>query len=99
MEIEPLHEVYGAVTRQTFSGKPEGGWFPEQRITMAEALKAYTWGSAYVEGCEDDFGTLEAGKLADVIVVDRDLFNVEPSEIIDAEVELTISDGKIVYQK
>lgn len=99
VEIEPLHEVYGAVTRQTFSGKPEGGWFPEQRITMEEALKAYTWGSAYVEGCEDDFGTLEEGKLADVIVVDRNLFNVEPPEIIDAEVELTISDGKIVYQK
>lgn len=99
VEIDPLHEVYGAVTRQTLSGKPEGGWFPEQRLTMAETLKAYTWGSAYVEGCEQDFGTLEAGKLADVIVLDRNLFQVEPKEIIEAEVELTISDGAIVYEK
>lgn len=99
VEIEPMHEVYGAVTRQTFSGKPEGGWFPEQRITMAEALKAYTWGSAYVEGCEDDYGTLAEGKLADLIVLDRNLFTADPSEIIDSEVELTVFDGQVVYQK
>lgn len=99
VEIDPLHEVYGAVTRQTFSGKPEGGWFPEQRITLAEALKAYTWGSAYVEGCEEDFGTLEEGKLADVIVLDRNLFDVEPVDIIDGKVELTISDGRIVFER
>ena len=98
-EIEPMHEIYAAITRQTFDGKPEGGWFPEQRITLSEALKAYTWGSAYVEGCEEDFGTLEEGKLADVIVLDRNLFAVEPADMIDAEVDLTIFDGQIVYEK
>ncbi len=99
VEIEPLHEVYGAVTRQTFSGKPDGGWYPEQKITLAEALKAYTWGSAYIEGCENDFGTLEEGKLADIIVLDRNLFDIEPIDFIDGEAVLTMLDGQIVYQK
>ena len=52
-----------------------------------------------MEGCEDDYGTLEEGKLADVIVLDRDLFTVDPADMIDAEVELTVFDGQIVYQK
>ena len=98
VEIDPLHEVYGAVARQTFEGYPEGGWYPDQRITMAETLKAYTYGSAYVEGCEDEFGTLEAGQLADVIVIDRNLFEIEPAEILQASVALTVSDGRIVYR-
>ncbi|MDD3402043.1 MAG: amidohydrolase [Hespellia sp.] len=97
--IEPLNEIYGAITRQTFDGKPEGGWYPEQRITMAEALKAYTWGSAYCEGCEEDFGTLAEGKLADIIVLDKNLFEVEPKEILDTKVVLTMLDGNIIYEK
>ena len=96
--IEPLHEVYGAVTRQTFTGYPEGGWYPDQRITMAEALKAFTYGSAYAEGYEKEIGTLAPGKLADVIVLNRNLFAIDPAEILETEVTLTISDGQIVYK-
>lgn len=97
VSLEPMREIYSAVTRQTFDGKPEGGWYPEQRITMAEALKAYTWGSAYVEGCEQDLGTLEEGKLADIIVLDKNLFSVEPKDILKTKVVMTIMDGEIVY--
>lgn len=96
--LEPMCEIYGAVTRQTFEGKPEGGWYPKQRITLAEALKAYTWGSAYVEGCEQDFGTLEKGMLADIIVLDKNLFAVEPKEILETKVVVTIMDGEVVYE-
>lgn len=99
VEIDPLHEVYGAVTRQLFDGTPEAGWVPEQRITLAEALRAYTWGSAYCEGREDEVGTLEPGKIADVIVLSRDLFSEEPSAILDTEVELTVFNGNVVYEK
>ena len=99
VEIDPLHEVYGAVTRQLFDGISEAGWVPEQRITLAEALRAYTWGSAYCEGREDEVGTLEAGKIADVIVLSRDLFSEDPSAILDTEVELTVFNGDVVYEK
>ncbi len=96
--LEPMCEIYGAITRQTFDGKPEGGWYPEQRIKLAEALKAYTWGSAYVEGCEQDFGTLEKGMLADIVVLDKNLFTVEPKDILETKVVMTIMDGEIVYE-
>ena len=96
--IEPLEEVYAAVTRQLFDGTPEEGWVPEQRITMAEALKAYTYGSAYCEGVENQIGTLEAGKLADVIVLSKNLFEVEPKEILETTVDLTVFNGKVVYE-
>ena len=96
--LDPMHEVYGAVTRQLFDGTPAEGWVPEQRITLAEALKAYTWGSAYCEGMEDKIGTLEAGKVADVIVLDRDLFEVEPREYLESKVVLTVFKGNVVYE-
>ncbi len=99
VELDPLHEVYAAVTRQLFDGTPEEGWVPEQRITLAEALKAYTWGSAYAEGKEDELGTLEPGKLADVIVLSKDLFSVEPAEYLDTEVDLTVLDGKVIFER
>lgn len=98
VEIEPLHEVYGAVTRQLFDGTPEEGWVPEQRITLAEALAAYTSGSAYVEGMEDELGTLEPGKIADVIVYDRNLFEVPAKELLEAQVELTVFKGNVIYE-
>jgi predicted amidohydrolase YtcJ len=98
VELDPLHGVYAAVTRQLFDGTPEGGWTPAQRITLAEALKAYTWGSAYVEGHEDSVGTLAPGMDADVIVLSKDLFSVEPSAYLDTEVELTVFNGNVVYE-
>ena len=96
--LDPLYEIYGAVTRQLFDGTPEEGWVPEQRITLAEALKAYTWGSAYCEGMEDKIGTLEAGKVAAGIVLDRNLFEVEPREYLESKVVLTVFKGNVIYE-
>ena len=98
VEIDPLHEVYGAVTRQLFDGTPEEGWFPEQRISLAEALRAYTLNSAIAEGVEDQFGMLKEGLSADLIVLDRNLFAVDPKEILEAKVVLTMLRGGVVYE-
>ena len=96
--INPMYGLYAAVTRQTVNGKPEEGWFPDQRITLEEALKAYTWGSSY--GAFEDHlkGTFEVGKLADLVVLDTDLFSTEPSQWLNTKVSMTMVDGKVVYE-
>lgn len=99
VEIDPLHEIYGAVTRKMYNGMPEEGWFPEQRITLEEALKAYTYGSAYAEGKEDIIGTIEEGKLADIIAIDRNLFKEDAASLLKAKVVMTMYDGEIVYEE
>ncbi len=96
--INPLYGLYAAVTRQTVNGKPEEGWFPSQRIELEDALRAYTWGSSYGAFEEDIKGTLEAGKLADIVVLDMDIFNAEPSEWLKVNVRYTIVGGKVVYK-
>lgn len=97
--INPLMGIYAAVTRQTVNGEPAEGWFPDQRIPLEEALRAYTWGAAYGAFEEDRKGTLEVGKLADVAVLDTDLFETEPAEWLDAGFTHTILGGTIVYEK
>jgi predicted amidohydrolase YtcJ len=96
--INPMYGLYAAVTRQTLNGEPAEGWFPEQRLDLETSLKAYTWGSAY--GAFEDHlkGTIEAGKLADLVVLDTDLFNTTPEEWLKAKVNYTIVGGKIVYK-
>lgn len=97
--LEPMPSIYAAVTRQLFDGTPEEGWVPDQRITLAEALAAYTSGSAYCEGMEDTVGTLEAGKAADVVVLSKNLFDVEPAEILSTEVDVTVFNGNVIYER
>ncbi|MDD2568516.1 MAG: amidohydrolase [Clostridia bacterium] len=97
--INPFIGIYRAVTRLYNDGKPEGGWNPQEKLTMWETLASYTLGSAYMAHRDHELGSLEAGKLADIIAVDRNLFTLEPRAIMDAEVVLTMVDGKIVYQK
>jgi predicted amidohydrolase YtcJ len=96
--LNPMLTLYAAVTRATLDGKNPGGWFPEQRLTLAEAIEAYTMGSAYAEFREKEKGSLTPGKLADVVLLDRDLFAVPAQEIRDVKVRATIVGGKIVYQ-
>lgn len=97
--INPLMGLYAAVTRQTVKGEPAAGWFPEQRISLEKALRAYTWGAAYGAFEEDTKGTIEAGKLADFSVIDTDLFSTPPSDWLAAEIAMTIVGGKVVYEK
>ncbi|MCO6535636.1 amidohydrolase [Lactobacillus sp.] len=98
--IKPIWTIYAAVSRcEPTEGKPKGGYFREHAVTLAEALCAYTKWSAYAESFEQDLGTLEPGKLADVVVLDRNLFKVPTDEIRFAKVTLTMADGKIVYKR
>ena len=94
----PLVGIHAAVTRQRRDGTPAGGWYPEQRISVADAVRGYTTVPAAFYGQSDKMGTLTPGKKADMIVLDRDIFEVDPMEICNARVEMTIFDGRIVYR-
>ena len=96
--LEPMEEVYGAVYRMLEDGSNPEGWFPEERITMAEALRAYTYGAAYAMHAEDRIGTLACGKQADICVLDRNLFTCEPAEVLEATAALTMIAGKVVFE-
>ncbi|CAH0162294.1 N-substituted formamide deformylase [Peribacillus frigoritolerans] len=98
ISLNPMRQIYTAITRVDSSGNPQNTWHPEQKLTLAEALQAYTYGSAH--GCfrEHELGTIEEGKLADLVVLDRNLFGIPESEVLETKVELTINDGKVVYK-
>jgi predicted amidohydrolase YtcJ len=98
-EMHPKYLIYAAVTRQTLTGEPAGGWFPEQRITVEEAIRAYTINNAAAAFDADKRGSLEAGKLADITVFDRNLLKIPPADILNAEVTHTIVAGRLVFQK
>jgi len=94
--VSPLQGMYAAVTRQTLDGVPEGGWFPEERIDLETALRAYTVNNAWVAGEEDRKGRIAPGFLADLAVVDRDIFQVDPVELRDARILYTVAGGRVV---
>lgn len=94
---EPLVGIYAAVTRRTLDGANPGGWIPEQKISVEEALVAYTRDAAYASFEEEIKGSIEVGKLADIVVIDRDITAIPPEEIVDAEVRTTIVGGEVVY--
>lgn len=96
--LNPLASLKAAVTRETLDGKHPNGWHPEQKITLEEAIYAYTVGSAYAEFQEHVKGSLAPGKLADVVMLDRDIFAVNPSLLDQVKVVLTVVDGKVVYE-
>jgi predicted amidohydrolase YtcJ len=99
--LSPVYGLYAAVTRQTLKGEPREGWFPDQRLTIEEALEAYTRGPAWASFEEDRKGTLVPGKLADVAVFDLDLVETgrtRPSDLLKAKVLYTIVGGKLVYE-
>ncbi len=95
----PLMGIYAAATRRTLDGKNPDGWVPEQKITVAEAVHAYTVGSAYAEGDETIKGSIAPGKLADLVVLTEDIFYIDPVEIWNTRVDTTIFDGKIIYHR
>ncbi|GAB4527712.1 MAG: amidohydrolase [Anaerolineae bacterium] len=94
----PFWGIHAAVTRQRRDGTPPGGWYPAQRLTVAEAVWGYTMGPAYASGQTNLQGSLSPGKLADLIVLDRDIFDIPGEEIPDTQVELTVFDGQVVYR-
>jgi hypothetical protein len=96
--LNPLLGVYGAVTRRTLDDKNPDGWIPEQKITVGEAVRAFTWGSAYAEFQEKMKGTLIPGMLADFVILSEDIFTIDPVKIKDVKVVTTVVDGKVVYE-
>jgi predicted amidohydrolase YtcJ len=95
--LNPLSTIYAAVTRATLDGKNPNGWFPEQKLTVAEAVEAYTMGSAYAEFQEKQKGSIAPGKLADMVVLSDDIFSIDPAKIRDVKVLKTIVGGKVVW--
>jgi hypothetical protein len=96
--LDPVMGIYAAVTRRTLDGKRPGGWVPEQKITVEEAVRAYTTGSAYAEFAENVKGTITPGKLADLVILSRDIFKIDPVEIEKVRVTLTVTGGRVVYE-
>ncbi len=96
--LNPLLGIYAAVTRRTLDGKNPNGWLPEQKITVEEAVNAYTNGSAFAEFQENVKGSLTVGKLADLVILSDDIFTIDPINIEKTKVLTTIVEGKIVYE-
>lgn len=99
MSIDPIDTIYAAVTRSEFDGSPAEGYYRQNALTLGEALQAHTLGSAYIEGFEGRTGSLAEGKLADIIVLSGNPFEMDPMTLRDIEVETTIFDGRVVYRK
>ena len=97
--LNPLLTVYAAVTRATLDGKNPNGWFPEQKLTVSEAVEAYTTGSAYAEFQERDKGSITPGKLADMVILSDDIFSIDPARIRNVTVWKTFVGGKMVWDR
>lgn len=97
--LRPITGIYAAVTRRTIDDKNPGGWMPQEKVSVAEAVKAYTVNAAYAEFEENIKGSIAPGQLADLAVLSNDIFHMNPAEIDSTEVEMTIFDGKVLYQR
>ena len=98
-QVHPKYLIYAAVTRRALDGQPEGGWFPEERISVKEAIKADTINAAIAAFEDDKRGSLEANKFADLTIFDRNLLKIKPADILKAEVTHTIIDGRVVFER
>ncbi len=97
--LNPLLGIHAAVTRQDETGQPAGGWYPAERLTVAEAIEGYTLGPARLSGKADRLGSITPGKYADLVVLSDNLFAIEPAAIAEAKVWLTVFDGRVVYEE
>ncbi len=94
----PLWGIHAAVTRQRRDGSPDAGWYPDQCLTVAESIWGFTMAPALTSGQSSDLGSISPGKLADLLVLDRDILSIDPMEIAQTQVVMTIFDGQIVYE-
>lgn len=98
ISTDPIRGIHNAVNRRTIDGHPPGGWIPEQRVSLETALRAYTLSGAFASFEEKEKGSVEAGKLADLVLLSQDLFKIDPMDIHKTKVVLTIFDGKVIYK-
>ena len=96
--LNPIWGVYAAATRRTLDDKNPNGWIPEQKISVEETVRAFTWGSAYGEFQDHIKGTLAVGKLADFVVLSEDIFTIDPVKIWNVKVMKTVVNGKLAYE-
>jgi len=97
--LDPIQGIYAAVTRRTIDDMKPNGWVPEQKISLEEAIQGFTSGGAFAEFAEMSKGSIEPGKLADLVVLDKNLFEIPPEEIRTARVRMTILGGRVIYKK
>lgn len=97
--LDPLRGIFVAVNRTDLDGEPEGGWLPGEKVTLAEAIRAFTSGAAWASFDDQRKGTLARDMLADIVILSEDLFSLPPERLLEAEVVMTIVDGKIVYRR
>jgi predicted amidohydrolase YtcJ len=97
--VNPIPSFYASVTRKTLAGTPDGGHEPEEKMTREQALRSYTLDAAYGAFEEGIKGSIEPGKLADLVIFDRDIMTVDEMDILNARVSMTIVGGKVVYEK
>jgi len=97
--VNPLLGFYAAITRQDVEGNPEGGWYPEQRLTRDEALRSFTINAAYAGFEEKTRGSLEVGKWGDFVILSKNIMTIPPKEILDTEVIMTVLGGIAVYRR
>jgi len=97
-DVNPFFGLYSAVTRQDQKGNPPGGWYPDQKLTLAEAIRGFTSDAAYAAFEESSRGTIEPGKLADLTIVEGDLYNAPQSQLFSTKVRYTVVNGEIVYR-
>ena len=96
--LNPMLGIHAAVTRQDATNQPAGGWYPAERLTVAEAIEGYTLGPARLSGKADRFGSITPGKYADLVVLSHNLFEIDPPDIPTAAVRLTVFNGRVVYE-
>ena len=97
--LDPMLGLYAAVTRATLDGKNAGGWIPEEKITLAEAIEAYTMGSAFAEFQEREKGSITPGKLADLVILSDNIFQLKPEAIRNVKLQTTIVGGEVIYER
>jgi predicted amidohydrolase YtcJ len=95
--LNPIEGIYAAVTRKDRHGEDGDGWYPEEKLTMEEAIKYYTYGSAYAQFMEDRKGIIKTGYLADIVILDSNLLEASENQIMKTKVDYTIAGGKVVY--
>ncbi len=96
--VNPFWGIYAAITRADVEGKPPGGWHPEQRLSLEEALRGFTAGAAYAAFAEDRLGMLRVGMQADLTLVDRDLFRAAPRDLLQSRIIATIIAGQVAFE-
>jgi predicted amidohydrolase YtcJ len=97
--LDPLTGIDAAVNRRTLDGAHPSGWTPQERVSLKQALSGYTSGAAYSGYCEDRVGTIAEGKLADLVVFSENIFDLNPSELSDVQVDMTVVEGEIVFER